>query len=191
MKRELRKNILKERMSLTPEEVKSKSNIIAKHLFDMPEFKSSNTIMLYIGFRNEVSTEDIIHKALEAGKRVLIPITDLVNTRLIPSELINYPGDLTTGTYGILEPKAQCVRPVNSQEIDLVLVPGVAFDLTGNRLGYGGGFYDRFLPTTKTDAVFVALAFELQIKEEVYPEPHDYPVPYVITEERVIHCFQK
>lgn len=188
MKKELRKNILKERMSLTSAEVKNRSTVIAQQLFNMAEYQTSQTIMLYLGFRNEVATDEIIHKSLEANKRILIPITDLANTRLIPSELLDYPGDLTTGTYGILEPKAQCVRPVDPQEIDLVLVPGVAFDPQGNRLGYGGGFYDRFLPATKSNAVFIALAYELQIKEEVYPEPHDYPVHYVITEDKIINA---
>jgi len=118
-------------------------------------------------------------------------ITDRANTALIPSELKDFPGDLTSGTWGILEPKADRVRPVDPQEIDLVVVPGVSFDPNGNRLGYGGGFYDRFLLRTKPDTTFVALAFELQIRDDVHPEEHDHPVHYVITEDRVMDCRKK
>lgn len=186
MKRELRKGIIKERMSLKPEEVKQKSELIANRLFSLEEFEISKTVMLYLDFRNEVATEAIIQECFSQGKRVLIPITQLEPPKLIPSELKDYPGDLTTGTYGILEPQKDKIRLVEPEEIDLVLVPGVAFDIKGNRLGYGGGFYDRFLNRTKPGTPFIALAFELQVRDEVYPEPHDHPVHYVITEERVI-----
>lgn len=75
-------------------------------------------------------------------------------------------------------------------EIDLVVVSGVAFDQKGNRLGYGGGFYDRFLRRLKPGTTMVGLAFELQIKEEVYPEDHDYPIDWVITENRIVKCIE-
>ncbi|MDA8233566.1 MAG: 5-formyltetrahydrofolate cyclo-ligase [Clostridia bacterium] len=186
MKGELRKDILRLRKGLANEEVAAKSFVVAERLFNLPEFIRAKTIMFYLDFRNEVKTGKMIEKALELGKRVVVPITDTKNIKLIPSEILDFPGDLVPGTWGILEPKPECVRPVAAGDIDLVVVPGVAFDTKGNRLGYGGGFYDRFNPTTRPDTVLVALAFELQIQPDVYPEPHDYRVHYVFTEDRVI-----
>lgn len=189
MKSELRMRVLNARKSMSEEELSQKSRKIGQALFELPSFKAAQTIMFYIDFRNEVQTGEMIKEVLRQGKRVVIPITDVKNTRLIPSELKDFPGDLTSGTWGILEPKADCVRPIDINEIDFVIVPGVSFDEKGNRLGYGGGFYDRFLPQTKEGTIYCALAFEMQIKEEVYPEVHDQLVHYVITEERVIKTF--
>lgn len=189
MKSELRKRILNSRRGMPEQELAEKSEKIAKSLFGLPSFIQAQVIMFYIDFRNEVQTGEMIKELLKQGKRVVIPITDTKNIRLIPSELKDFPGDLTSGTWGILEPKAEYVRPVEANEIDFVVVPGVAFDEKGNRLGYGGGFYDRFLPQTKEGTIYCALAFELQIQDEVYPEIHDQRVHYVVTEEQVIKTF--
>lgn len=190
-KKELRKNILAARMAQTDAEVAEKSRRIAGKLKSLPEFEQAGLIMFYLDFRKEVQTGDLIAECLAKGKRVVIPITDRANTALIPSELKDFPGDLTSGTWGILEPKSDRVRPVEPGEIEFVVVPGVSFDPKGNRLGYGGGFYDRFLPRTKPGATFAALAFELQIRDDVYPEEHDHPVHYVITEDRIMDCRKK
>ena len=188
MKKQLRKEIIAARMAQSNQEVAEKSARIIKQLGELPEFQSAGLIMFYLDFRKEVATGDLIAKCLQDGKRVVVPITDTKNIRLIPSEIIDYPGDLTSGTWGILEPKPECVRPVEPTEIDFVVVPGVSFDTVGNRLGYGGGFYDRFLRLLRPEASFAALAFELQIRDDVYPEAHDYPMRYVVTENRVIKC---
>lgn len=188
MKKELRKEIITTRMGQSDIEVAEKSAKVAERVKSLPEFQKADLVMFYIDFRKEVATGELIKYCLEHGKRVVIPITDTKNIRLIPSELRDFPGDLTAGTWGILEPKPDCVRPVESGEIDFIIVPGVSFDDKGNRLGYGGGFYDRFLPQTKPGATFAALAFELQIREDVCPEAHDFPVHYVITEDRTIRC---
>jgi len=185
-KKQLRKEIISLRMSQPEEIVKEKSARIAEKVKGIPEFQKAGLVMFYIEFRNEVITSDLIKYCLENGKRVVIPITDTKNTRLIPSEIKDYPGDLTSGTWGILEPKPECVRPVEPKEIDFVIVPGVSFDEKGNRLGYGGGFYDRFLRLLRPEVSFAALAFELQIRDNVYPEAHDYPMRYVVTEDRVM-----
>ncbi len=190
MKKQLRKEIIAARMSQPQEVVAKKSARITEKVKSLPEFEKAGLIMFYLDFRNEVATGELIKYCLENGKRVVIPITDTKNTRLIPSELKDFPGDLTPGTWGIMEPKPECVRPVEPTAIDFVIVPGVSFDAGGNRLGYGGGFYDRFLRQTRPDTVFAALAFELQIRDDVCPEEHDYPVHYVVTEDRAIKCKQ-
>lgn len=188
MKKALRKEIIAARMGMPDEVIAEKSARVAEKVKQIPEFEDAGLIMFYLDFRNEVATAELIKYCLEKGKRVVIPITDTKNIRLIPSELKDFPGDLTSGTWGILEPKPDCVRPVEPTEIDFVIVPGVSFDVEGNRLGYGGGFYDRFLRQTRPDTVFAALAFEMQIRGDVCPEEHDYPVHYVVTEDRVVRC---
>lgn len=186
MKKQLRKEIIAERMSLTDEVIAKKSASVLAKVKSLPEFLTARLVMFYLDFRKEVATGELIKYCLENGKRVVIPITDTKNIRLIPSELKNFPGDLTSGTWGILEPKPDCVRAVDPAEIDFVIVPGVSFDLNGNRLGYGGGFYDRFLLQTRPGTKRAALAFELQIRDDVHPEEHDLLMDYIVTEDRLI-----
>ncbi len=188
VKKQLRQEVLRERQALSRELFQAKSNQICTRLINLPMFAQAETIMLYLDFRQEPATDQVLREALALGKRVVIPVTELSEDQIWPSQLIDYPADLQTGTYGILEPKRECRRPVNPQEIDLVVVPGVAFDPAGNRLGYGRGLFDRFLPTLKAGVCLVALAFEIQIKAQVYAEPHDYPVQWIVTEDRLIKC---
>lgn len=185
-KSEIRKEVLKARQAMTSVEIAEKSACIMKKLMSLEEYIKANIIMTYLDFRNEVQTEMLVTKAMSEGKQVVVPLTDLLNRKLVPSLLIDFPGDVAPGTWGILEPRPDCLRPVELSKIDLVIVPGVAFDLNGNRLGYGGGFYDRFLPLTRQDCVFVAPSFELQIRDNIYPSEHDFPVHYLITEKRII-----
>jgi len=161
------------------------SNRIITKLFSLQEYRRAATVMAYVDFRNEVQTATILENVLQQGKRLVLPITDVPNKRLIPAQVLQLTNDLTPGTWGILEPSSQCV-PVNPGEIDLVIVPGVAFDSAGNRLGYGGGFYDRFLPSIRNDTPLVSLAFELQVRNNVYPAEHDVRIHLLITEERVL-----
>ncbi|MQL50706.1 5-formyltetrahydrofolate cyclo-ligase [Desulfofundulus thermobenzoicus] len=187
-KGELRKDVLKARGSLSPVEVAEKSKRILTRVLSLEEFHRAKTLMAYVDFRNEVKTGDLIVESMARGKRVAVPLTDVAGKRLVPSLLLDFPGDLAPGTWGILEPRPECLRPLEPQELDLVVVPGVAFDRQGNRLGYGGGFYDRFLPQTGPDTVWLAPAFEVQVVPEVYHGPHDCPVHILVTEERVVYA---
>ncbi|MEW5898924.1 MAG: 5-formyltetrahydrofolate cyclo-ligase [Bacillota bacterium] len=186
-KGEIRKEVLKARLALPAEEVDEKSANILKRLLALEEYRRAAVLMTYVDFRNEVRTGDLIRESLARGKRVAVPFTDPRDRRLIPSLLLNFPEDLAPGTWGILEPAPGCLRPVKPAEIDLVVVPGVAFDEKGNRLGYGGGYYDRFLPQTRPGCFHVAPAFELQIRPELTPDPYDCPVHCLVTEKRVIY----
>ncbi|WP_245574381.1 5-formyltetrahydrofolate cyclo-ligase [Desulfovirgula thermocuniculi] len=186
-KSELRREVLKARSRLSPLEVAQKSELITRRVLSLGEFRRARTIMAYVDFRNEVKTGELIRASMAMGKRVAVPLTDLQHKRLIPSLLQDFPGDLAPGAWGILEPRPGSLRPLEPEELDLVIVPGVAFDEKGNRLGYGGGFYDRFLPQTRPGTVWLALAFELQICPEISPGPHDCPVHLIVTEERVIY----
>ncbi len=173
-------------MALSPDFVKEKSMIIIDKIMSSDPYRKAKSLMVYADFRNEVRTGGLIIRALEAGKKVSVPITDVREKKLTPSRLLAYPDDLAPGAWGIPEPRPGCVRPVDPGELDLVVVPGVAFDARGNRLGYGGGFYDRFLPRTRPGAVYIAPAFEVQLVEDVFPGPHDVPVHIVVTEKRII-----
>lgn len=186
MKTIIRKDFLKRRGALTRIEVAAMSRKVIERLLELEEYRKASTIMTYLNFRNEVETTGLVRQAMADGKRVVVPITDLPNRRIIPSLLVNFPEDVEPGPLHILEPKASAVRLCNPALIDLIIVPGVAFDLVGYRLGYGGGFYDRFLPLTKPEAVYVGLSFELQILPRLASNTYDVPVHYVVTEKRMI-----
>ncbi|MDD3653899.1 MAG: 5-formyltetrahydrofolate cyclo-ligase [Desulfotomaculaceae bacterium] len=187
----IRKTVLRARNALSPEEVAAKSTLIIEKIIAMKEYLQAGTVMVYLDFRNEVQTESLVRKALAAEKRVVVPLTDVSRHELKLSILGNYPDDLQPGAYGILEPRPNCFRPIEPGEINLVIVPGVAFDLCGNRLGYGGGYYDRFLTQTGPDTPFIAPAYELQVLPQVFPGKHDIPVHYLITEKRLIKTGRK
>ncbi len=171
---------------MPPHVVAEKSVRVIKRLMALEEYRNASTIMTYLDFRNEVQTGELVKKAMTEGKKVTVPLTDIASRRLMPSSLSHFPDDLQPGTWGILEPKPHCVRPVDPCELDLIIIPGVAFDEEGNRLGYGGGFYDRFLPRTRPGAVYVALAFEMQLRESVEHDDQDIKVHCLLTEERMI-----
>ncbi|MBC7325946.1 MAG: 5-formyltetrahydrofolate cyclo-ligase, partial [Moorella sp. (in: Bacteria)] len=123
---------------------------------------------------------------LAGGKRVAVPLCIREGRRLIASEVFAFPGDLEPGTWGILEPKKENLRPLAPDLIDLVIVPGVAFDRAGNRLGYGAGYYDRFLATLRPGARCIAVGFAEQIVPDVYAEPHDRRVDMIVTDAEII-----
>lgn len=187
-KKSLRNEILNRRKSLSKESLVEKSSEISKLLFSTDNYKNSKYIMCYIDFRNEVKTEEIIKTALYEGKNIIIPISVVETRQLILSQLFDFDKELEAGTYGILEPKKEFIREVNPELIDLVLMPGVAFDRRGYRIGYGGGYYDRFLTRIEKSVPKIALAFDLQIVPHVREGRYDVPVDYIITENEIIKC---
>lgn len=185
-KKEQREKVLKYRQRLTDRELLKKSMEIKKKLFELEKFKEAEVVMFYVDFKNEVRTEFMIKEALKANKRVVVPISKVEDRFLLLSELKDYDEELEEGTYGILEPKEEYVRPVEYEKLDFAVVPGVAFDENCERLGYGGGYYDRFAERLSSQVNRVALAFEIQIIDEVVTGEYDVPVDKVLTEERVI-----
>lgn len=183
---EIRKKALNDRATMSLDLVMEKSKVIMEKIMSLDVYQQSQSVMAYVDFRNEVQTSDLIVHSLASGKLLTVPITDIKRKRLIPSRVLAYPGDLAPGIWGIMEPKQTCVRPVDPGELDLVIVPGVAVDSKGNRLGYGGGFYDRFLIRTRLDTLKVAPVFESQIVADVLPGALDVPVDIIVTEERMI-----
>jgi len=188
-KKELRKKILALRDSLPLEERHKKSRSIHSRLFSLPEFVAAKTVAFFVSFRSEVSTGTMIKEALSLGKAVAVPLTDLTAKRVTLSRITDYETDLAPGTWGILEPKPDRLRPIPLKEIDLIITPGAVFDVKGNRIGYGGGFYDGLLKEAGSTTSSVSLAFEVQLVEDVPVEgAHDVPVDCIVTEERVIRC---
>lgn len=185
-KKELRRLIISRRDQLKDEEILAKSHQIAERLFRLPAYREAETVMFFISFDSEVVTKPMVENALAEGKTVLAPRARTRTKELIPSRILDWEEDLAPGAYGIPEPKEERLCPHYPGDIDLLIVPGVAFDRKGNRLGYGGGYYDRFFPLLRSDVPLVALAFAVQIVPSVPVEDWDRPVDFVITEKEVI-----
>jgi 5-formyltetrahydrofolate cyclo-ligase len=182
VKKEIRKKVLAARDALSPGKRMAKSREIEERLFSLSEFKSARVILFFASFRSEVDTGPMIRRALAFGKRVVLP--KVKGTELVLHEISDPDMDVSPGTWGILEPHE--ARPVMLEEIDLIIVPGAAYDEQGNRAGYGAGFYDKLLPAFKK--MTVALAFEFQIVPNVPTEMHDVPIKKIVTERRVIEA---
>ncbi|MHC2994403.1 MAG: 5-formyltetrahydrofolate cyclo-ligase [Candidatus Atribacteria bacterium] len=185
-KEEIRKDILQRRLSLSSEEIKNKSHQIFLNLIKAKEFLNSQNIMFYVATRSEVQTEEMIKASIKMGKKVFVPIILLDYINLAPSRLIDFDRELEKGKKGILEPKKEYYRLFPSENIDLIILPGIAFDLAGNRIGRGLGYYDNFLKKVSPSTKLIALAFEMQIIKTVPAHRNDIPVNKIITEDRII-----
>ncbi len=178
-KQELRKEALLRRKNLPSEKRREKSEVIIKYLIQSPFFKQAKRILFYASFDQEVETWEGIKTALAQGKEVYLPRTNIKEKSLSLHRLFDLK-ELTPGAYGILEPPAQNPK-IPPEDLDLVICPGVAFDLQGGRLGYGGGYYDRLLSRAQK-AKRIALAFECQIFRALPLEAHDIHMEIIITE---------
>jgi 5-formyltetrahydrofolate cyclo-ligase len=188
-KRVLRKKFLEIRDRLSTDQISRMSSRVKDLLLKLPEFKSASLIMFYVSFRSEVETLKMIEEALSLGKRIVVPATNLVQKELEAFPIKDLK-DLEPGAYGILEPKKQ-LKPALLEKLELAIVPGCVFDLKGFRLGYGKGYYDKFLQKVRPGVPSVGLAFELQIVSEIPNiEAYDIPVDKIVTEKRVIFCRQ-
>jgi 5-formyltetrahydrofolate cyclo-ligase len=184
-KRALRARILLARDALPAATRERYAAAIVAALCAREDFRLAGTVLLSLAFRSEWETRPLLRTALALGKRVAAP---RVNTagRMLEAYAISDPGrDLGPGFRGIAEPLPHCPA-LALDAIDWVLVPGVAFDTRGHRLGYGGGYYDRLLPLLRDDAHRVAGAFDLQIVDRVPIAPHDRPLDAIMTEARII-----
>ncbi|MDO9230334.1 MAG: 5-formyltetrahydrofolate cyclo-ligase, partial [Syntrophales bacterium] len=144
-KRGIRKKIMTLRNAMPLEVIAAKSGEIVRRLMELREIRESSTLMVYLSFGSEVVTDELIVWGWDAGKRIVVPLCRPEGRVLMPCLLGGFD-ELETGHYGIREPKADRLIPVPREEIDAVLIPAVAFDRQGRRVGYGGGYYDRFLP---------------------------------------------
>ena len=162
MKQTLKSEIIGKRKTLSKEEVKEKNARVKENLFSMSEFKKAKNILFYVSFNSEVNTHEMIKELLDNGDKTVVVPYVLKNYPILQlSELKNFD-NIEPKTFGILEPKKQYIREFNHEKLDLVIIPGVVFDENGHRVGYGYGYYDRFLKKVKK-VKKVGLAFELQL----------------------------
>lgn len=173
-KKELRREIMAKKRNMTPEEIEQKSAILAKKLYQTEAYRSAKTVYGYMPYNQEVRTVPILEQAMLDGKRVAVPKVYGEEMRFL------YVQDLTAmekSSYGIPEPVDD--EPVADDPAALVLMPGLAFDPEGHRVGYGGGFYDKFLQQ-ETEHPTVALCYDFQILPKLDTEEHDIPVDSVL-----------
>jgi 5-formyltetrahydrofolate cyclo-ligase len=182
MKNEIRKKMRILLSLQSDEERQQKSINIAESLFSLDEYKGAQEIALYMAFGFEVHTHGIINAAFLSGKKVYVPRVD-EKKKCISLHEISSLGDLVPGYMGIPEPKT-CKDAFDPLKIQLVIVPGLAFDSRGRRLGRGKGMFDRLLRKMKCPKI--ALAFDFQVIEAVPRASHDVPVDLIVTEKRVI-----
>lgn len=179
-KSKIRKEILRKLKKQRACDRIKKSELIKEELFSLSEFKTAKCVMFYVSTNYEVDTHTMIDEAISLGKKVAVPVTLPKEKRLMPSFLSDPTRELTAGPYGIAEPKSSCIREVSIEEIDLVVVPGLAFDKGGGRIGHGPGYYDRFLKKLPSEVPRIGLAFDFQILGEIPSFPHDVPVNKLI-----------
>ena len=186
-KEEIRRNISNQRLSLTSEEIENKSHQIFLNLLKSEEYINFPNIMFYVATRSEVQTEEMIKVSIKMGKKIFIPIilTDCID--LAPSRLFDFDRELEKGKMGIFEPKQEYRRLFPPEDIDLIILPGIAYDIRGNRIGRGCGYYDNFLRKICSSTKIIALAFEIQIVINIPADPNDFPVHKIITEKRIIN----
>ncbi len=144
--------------------------------------------MFYFSFGSEVETITLIKEAMSQGKVVALPLTVPKNKEMLAMKVENLNKDLTKSPFGFKEPIKERTVEIRPVDIDLVIIPGVAFDLNGCRLGRGAGYYDRFLKRVNAKTPRIALAFEMQIMQKIPVDIHDIKVNKVITENRTITC---
>ena len=182
MKNSLRKNMISKRSDLSSEYVYSASLKIARLFLNLEEIKNAENIMLYMDFRNEVETEHIISELISMNKNVFCPLCIPKTNIMIPKK-IDKNTVLKKSNLGIMEPDKNSPE-IDIDKIDVIAVPGVAFDENKFRMGYGGGYYDRFIP--KSSAYTVGLRFDMQILKTVPTEKHDVKLGCIVTESRII-----
>lgn len=180
IKEELRRDMRAKRRAMTAGEVQEKSAEIQKRLFSLDCIKNAGTVCTFISAFKEPDTTEIIQKLRKTGKNIAVPVTDTENVTLSLS-YIDSLEDFKKGAYGIPEPKIMDIA--HAADIDVILVPGLAFDKNGGRMGFGKGFYDRLLSDTR--AVKIGLCYEFQLFDKIPTETHDVPMDLIVTEERI------
>ncbi|PJI10295.1 5-formyltetrahydrofolate cyclo-ligase [Clostridium sp. CT7] len=178
-KRELRQRMLDMRDSLDSSIKSIKDNRIYNKVINSIEYKDATNIFVYVSYQSEVDTHKIINKAIIDGKKVFVP---KVISKEKGMEALEIKGlhDLTEGNYGILEPTG--LDYIKPQTIDMVLAPGLAFDKKGGRIGYGGGFYDRYMKLISKSTVKIGICYDFQVVEEVIMDSNDVLVDKIITD---------
>lgn len=182
-KKALRASIKQKRRALSIEYRKQASRKMQAELTRLPCYQAAEYIMLYMAMQDEVQLDELIAMVLKDGKKAVIPL--VTGAGLMEAVELSDMADLVPDKYGIKTVSEEKRRLIAPDKIDLIIVPGVAFDKAGHRLGMGGGFYDRFM-LRASRAVRAALAYDCQLLAAVPAEVHDLTVDYIITEKQNI-----
>ncbi len=183
-KTEARRRALDARDALPETSRERLAGAVRTRVLELPELAAAGTVMLFASFRSELDTAPIAEWVLRTGKTLCLPRI-LGPRRMAAFRVTDQAADLAPGSWDIPEPR-EGLPEVPPEAIDLVFVPGSAFDEGGGRCGWGGGFYDTYLPLTRPGTPRVALAFEAQLVPKIACEAHDLPVTAIVTERRVI-----
>ena len=184
---QIREEIAKSISALSDSEIAEKTRAIEARLFDFANFLEAKIALLYISGDYEVATENIIKRSYAYGKIVVLPAFDPVKFEMNLMKVDNFEKDLVPGPRGVLEPDASRCKIVPLERIDIAVLPGLAFDEKGARLGSGQGYYDRLIPRLAITTRKVALTFEEQIVPQIPMEAHDKHVDIIITDKRIIY----
>jgi 5-formyltetrahydrofolate cyclo-ligase len=182
-KAELRRRMRLARDAIPADDRARMAEIVAERLLALPEATSARRVLLFYSFGSEVATGGMAARIRAVGKRLLLPY---VGADGMEAAEVRMGDELIRAPYGAREPARRV--PVDPTEVDLVVTPGLAFDPRGHRLGYGGGFYDRYLGRLRPEAVRVGIGFDVQVVDEVPAGPGDQRVDLVVTEAGVLDC---
>ena len=184
----LRKEMKYKRDNIDKNDKIIKDNIIKEKLKEIKFYKNSRNIFIYLGFGSEIDTAVYIKEFLDEGKNIFVP---RIEDDIMESVKIDLLSNLVENKYGILEPSCNVECSIsNYNDIDLIIVPGLAFDITGGRVGYGGGYYDKYLEEGFINVPKVALAYDFQVIDNVPIDKYDIRVDYIITEKRQINILK-
>lgn len=185
-KKELRQRLLERLLSLTKEEIKRRSKNVADNLSNLPIYKKSKVIMAYYPLRGEVDILEMMRKEI-IHKRFCFPVMDLKTKSLRAFEVSQLDKDFVSGPFGVMEPDTKKTKEVDIGQIDIAIVPGLAFDYGKNRLGRGSGFYDRFLKNAPPSLKTIGVAFEFQVLDNLPVHlPLDRKVDTIVSESFVV-----
>ena len=184
---EIRNDIAEILGKLSNDEIKEKTRQIENRLFEFANFLEAKIVLLYVNSKSEVITEQIIKRCFDYDKIVVLPVFDVEKYEMKLMKIDNVNTDLRLGARGILEPNVNRCKIMSVDSIDIAIIPGIALDEKGERIGSGEGYYDRLIPNLSITTRKVSLAFESQIIQQVPVESHDKNVDIVITEKRIIY----
>lgn len=182
-KARLRREMLARRAAQAPDAANRASQAVAARVATLPRFATAGEILAYLPIRGEVDAGILVRNLLASGRRVLLPRCRPGAPGELDIGCLTCLKDARPGRFGILEPPPEVCRPPESFFPDVILVPGVAFDIRGTRLGFGGGYYDRLLALPMADAAYViGLAYAFQVLPQLPAAPWDKPMDAVVTE---------
>ena len=184
---QIREEIAKSISALSDSEIAEKTRAIEARLFDFANFLEAKIALLYMSGDYEVATDNIIKRSYAYGKIVVLPAFDPVKFEMNLMKVDNFEKDLVPGPRGVMEPDASRCKIVPLERIDIAILPGLAFDEKGARLGSGQGYYDRLIPRLAITTRKVALTLEEQIVPQIPMEAHDKHVDIIITDKRIIY----